>query len=84
MKRLFSLLFIFCTILISCSKDNSSSLNDNESDSNSDETTQIPFEIYERVYGVMSDIYQDDNWVYINVNSLPDHGSPYYEETVTQ
>ena len=46
-----------------------------------DATTQIPFEIYERVYGVTSEIYQDDNWVYINVNSLPDHGSPYYEGT---
>ena len=57
------------------------SCKNNESDSDLDETAQIPFEIYERVYGVTSEIFQDDNWVYINVNSLPDHGSPYYEGT---
>ena len=81
MKKLFSLIFIFCTLLTSCSEDENYSINDNESHSNQDAITQIPFEIYERVYGVTSDIYQDDNWVYINVNSLPDHGSPYYEGT---
>ena len=79
MKKLLSVIFVLCTLLISCSEDDTSSVNDNESDSNQDANTQIPFEIYERVYGVTSDIYQDDNWVYINVNSLPDHGSPYYE-----
>ena len=84
MKKLLSVIFVLCTLLISCSEDDTSSVNDNESDSNQDANTQIPFEIYERVYGVTSDIYQDDNWVYINVNSLPDHGSPYYEGTVTQ
>ena len=81
MKKLLSVIFVFCTLFISCSEDDTSSVNDNESDSNQDATTQIPFEIYERVYGVTSDIYHDDNWVYINVNSLPDHGSPYYEGT---
>tara|TARA_B100001248_G_scaffold261380_1_gene252388 strand:- start:1407 stop:2201 length:795 start_codon:yes stop_codon:yes gene_type:complete len=81
MKKLLSFFFIFCTLFISCSEDDTSSVNDNQSDSNQDATTQIPFEIYERVYGVTSEIYQDDNWVYINVNSLPDHGSPYYEGT---
>ena len=60
------------------------SCKNNESDSDLDETAQIPFEIYERVYGVTSEIFQDDNWVYINVNSLPDHGSPYYEGTQWQ
>ena len=64
----FTLIFVF-----SCKSD--------ETDSNENENTQIPFEIYERVYGVTSNIYQDNNWVYINVNSLPDHGSPYYEGT---
>ena len=64
----FTLIFVF-----SCKSD--------ETDSNENENTQIPFEIYERVYGVISNIYQDNNWVYINVNSLPDHGSPYYEGT---
>ena len=81
MKKLLSVIFVLCTLLISCSEDDTSSVNDNESDSNQDANTQIPFEIYERVYGVTSDIYQDDNWVYISVNSLPDHGSPYYEGT---
>ena len=81
MKKLLSVIFVFCTLFISCSEDESNSINDNESDSNQDAATQIPFEIYERVYGVTSDIYQDDNWVYINVNSLPAHGSPYYEGT---
>ena len=65
---MFTLIFVF-----SCKSD--------ETDSNENENTQIPFEIYERVYGVTSNIYQDNNWVYINVNSLPDHGSPYYEGT---
>ena len=64
----FTLIFVF-----SCKSD--------ETDSNENENTQIPFEIYERVYGVTSNIYQDNNWVYINVNSLPDHGSRYYEGT---
>ena len=64
----FTLIFVF-----SCKSD--------ETDSNENENTQIPFEIYERVYGVTSNIYQENNWVYINVNSLPDHGSPYYEGT---
>ena len=69
-----NIFFVFTLIFaFSCKSD--------ETDSNETENTQIPFEIYDRVYGVTSDIYQDNNWVYINVNSLPDHGSPYYEGT---
>ena len=69
-----NIFFVFTLIFaFSCKSD--------ETDSSETENIQIPFEIYERVYGVTSNIYQDNNWVYINVNSLPDHGSPYYEGT---
>ena len=61
---------IFLFIVLSCSDDESTSNTGNNS-------IEIPSSIYERIYGVTSPIDFDDEWVYINVNSLPDHESPY-------
>ena len=38
----------------------------------------IPLSIYEKVYGVTSQIYIQDGYVYINTNGVPDHKSPYF------
>ena len=42
----------------------------------------IPIETYEKVYGVTSEIYIEEEFVYINTSGMPDHQSPYYIDTV--
>ena len=74
------LLYLFSFVyLFSCGNDSIES-NDTTNNENTD-LGAIPIHIYERVYGVTSEITFDNDWVYFNVNSLPDHGSPYYEGT---
>ena len=38
----------------------------------------IPLSVYEKVYGVTSQIYIQGEYVYINTNGVPDHKSPYF------
>ena len=61
------------------SNDNSDS-SDN-SDNNEEASSLIPISIYERVYGTTSDIYIEEDWIYINTNGVPDHQSPYFINT---
>ena len=67
---------ICCFYIISC--DNNS---DNPAPDSDNDSSEIPESIYERIYGAATEITFDNDWVYISVNSLPDHGSPYYEGT---
>ena len=77
--------FIALLLAFACTSDetdsnnssNGSENNDNNSNNN-DDPSLISFDLYERVYGVTSEIYEDDDWVYINTNGMPDHTSPYY------
>ena len=80
-------LFYVLTLLVftfSCNNDeiesnNESNNNDNNDNTdNNDESALVPFEFYELIYGVTSEITSDENWVYINTNAMPDHVSPYY------
>ena len=75
--------FIALLLALSCSSDDS---NDNNSSDNSDNNEEevsslIPLSVYERVYGTTSDIYIEGDWVYINTNGVPDHQSPYFQNT---
>ena len=80
-------LFYVLTLLVftfSCNNDDIESNNEsnntdnNDNSDNNDESALVPFEFYELIYGVTSEITSDENWVYINTNAMPDHVSPYY------
>ncbi|PCJ65201.1 MAG: YHYH protein [Bacteroidetes bacterium] len=43
------------------------------------DTTELPA-VYSKIYGA-TDIYVEGNFVVVKVNSLPDHPSPYYQNT---
>ena len=67
----FILLSLF--VLISCSDENDCCPNEP-----ADDNVAIPLSVYEKVYGVTSQIYIQGNYVYINTNGIPDHKSPYF------
>ena len=70
MKKLLLVLISF--FIFSCAKESA----DQPAPINDDVT--IPLSIYEKVYGVTSQIYIQNGYVYINTNGVPDHKSPYF------
>ena len=70
MKKFLLILISFFTL--SCAKESA----DQPVPINDDVT--IPLSIYEKVYGVTSQIYIQNGYVYINTNGVPDHKSPYF------
>ena len=61
---------LFAVILFSCSKDESSIIED---------TDELPA-VYKKIYGA-TDIYKDGDFIVIKATNLPDHKSPYYKNT---
>ncbi|MBB6463925.1 YHYH protein [Flammeovirga kamogawensis] len=51
---------------------------DTDADSDSDDTDELA--VYQKIYAA-TDIYKDGDFVVIEVNGLPDHNSPYYQDT---
>jgi hypothetical protein len=79
-------LLCFLTLLLGFSGCSNDSNYDNDSSDNSDNdddevSSLIPLSIYESVYGTTSDIYIEEDWIYINTNGVPDHQSPYFINT---
>ena len=72
MKKIFSLLLIFT--LFTCSEEN---LNTKDQINE----IKIDIDIFKKVYGTTSDIYIDGDYVFINTNGIPDHKSPYFDNT---
>ena len=72
MKRFYFFMFFLITI-VSCSDEKDCCPTEPIEDDN-----VIPLSIYEKVYGVTSQIYIQDGYVYINTNGVPDHKSPYF------
>ncbi len=71
MKKI--LCFILLSFLfVSCSKDEVTQ------EQNPNESITIPLSIYQKIYGVTSEIYIENGFVYINTNGVPDHKSPYF------
>ncbi|MRX46052.1 YHYH protein [Pedobacter puniceum] len=71
-KLLFS---CFIILSLACKK---SSTTSEEATPNTN-TTTVP-DVYKKIYGAQ-DIYIEGNFVVIKVNGLPDHNSPYYQNT---
>jgi len=71
MKMIFAYFSIFIISFFACKKDQDT----NENTSN----TEVPA-VYKKIYGA-SDMYVQGSYVYIKVNGLPDHKSPYYQGT---
>jgi hypothetical protein len=65
-----SFLLLSAIIFLSCKKD--------ETD-NTNNPTAVP-DVYKKIYGA-TDMYVDGNYVVIKSNGLPDHKSPYYQNT---
>ncbi|WP_240655357.1 hypothetical protein [Flammeovirga pectinis] len=53
---------------------------DTDADADSDADDEVDLTVYQKIYGA-SDIYVDGDFVVIEVNGLPDHNSPYYQDT---
>lgn len=70
MKKTLVVLSAF--LVFSCAKEAA----DEPSPINDDVT--IPLSVYEKIYGVTSQIYIQNGYVYINTNGVPDHKSPYF------
>ena len=71
--REFYLILFSLSVLISCGDENDCCPNEPV-----DDNVAIPLSVYEKVYGVTSQIYIQGNYVYINTNGVPDHKSPYF------
>ena len=72
MKRFYFFMFFLITI-VSCSDEK-----DCCPTGPIEDDVVIPLSIYEKVYGVTSQIFIQDGYVYINTNGVPDHKSPYF------
>lgn len=93
---LFTFLFL-SSFFFACSSDNSDDPNaqpqqnngdTNNDDSDNDDTgnqdgdanDEVDLSVYKKIYAA-SDIYVEGDFVVIEVDGLPDHGSPYYQDT---
>ena len=72
MSRLSYIILIF--ILFNCSEENSLSKDEIKD-------IKIDIDIFKKVYGTTSDIYIEGDYVFINTNGVPDHKSPYFDNT---
>ncbi len=76
-KKIIVLLFL----LSSCNDNNESLCLINCEDNESSDIT-ISLDIYKKIYGTSSEIYIENGYVFINTTSVPDHKSPYFENTI--
>lgn len=95
MKKInFYILLLVCSFFFSCSNstdedttpqtDDTSNTDDSnvtdDSDKNDENNTDVDLSVYRKIYAA-TDIYVEGDFVVIEVDGLPDHGSPYYQDT---
>lgn len=81
MSRFFTPL-VLAALLIGCSEDESTSQNNNNNngDKNPSTDSEILALFEEKFYGA-EDVYLEGNYVVIEANAVPDHKSPYFDNT---
>ena len=72
LSRMFVLSLLALSMFAGCKDDEGTPVND--------DTTTDPLEIYKKVYGA-SDVYLEGDFVVIHCTGVPDHPSPYFENT---
>ncbi len=78
MKKAFIFIPVLSAALIAgCKKEDTAPSTTNNSTTT--DTSGIP-SVYKKIYGA-TDMYVDGDYIVIKVNSLPDHKSPYYQNT---
>ncbi|WP_044201898.1 YHYH protein [Flammeovirga sp. OC4] len=92
MKKAYLVTLLLCTFLMNCSTSDEDDSNvtpqdetptvddDTSNDDSSDDDSSVDLSVYKKIYGA-SDIYVEGDFVVIEVDGLPDHGSPYYQDT---